>query len=273
MNHSTPTTAPHSIAGETWLIPRVEPAGPEGFVYINSMVIAGEQPVIVDTGAAVHRERWLNDVFSLVDPADVRWVFISHEDADHAGNLSVVLERCPKATVLTDFVGLMKLGVLYGLPPQRARWLNPGESFDAGDRTLKAFQPPLFDSGCTRGLFDERTGVLWAADAFAGPTPGAVYEASDMPAEMWRASFTPFNSMENPWHSWLDAKAYCRHVDSIAALGPRAIASCHGPVLRGEHIGAALRLVRELAGRQSEPPPPHQLLETIVAAALAGAAS
>ncbi len=35
----------------------------------------------------------------------------------------------------------------------RARWVNSGESFHVGDRTLVAMTPPLFDSPTTRGLF------------------------------------------------------------------------------------------------------------------------
>jgi flavorubredoxin len=26
-------------------------------------------------------------VFSLVDPKDVQWIFLSHDDVDHSGNL------------------------------------------------------------------------------------------------------------------------------------------------------------------------------------------
>jgi hypothetical protein len=39
------------------------------------MVIRGREPVIVDTGAPVHREQWLEKVFSVVEPEDVRWIF------------------------------------------------------------------------------------------------------------------------------------------------------------------------------------------------------
>jgi flavorubredoxin len=46
------------------------------------MVIRGRQPVIVDTGAPVHRAQWLEKVFSVVEPEDVRWIFLSHDDGD-----------------------------------------------------------------------------------------------------------------------------------------------------------------------------------------------
>lgn len=82
-------TGPVHITGDTWLIPNSLPAGPELIVPVNSMVITGAEPVLIDTGAPVHRDRWLDAVFSVVDPADVRWVFLSHDDVDHAGNLEL----------------------------------------------------------------------------------------------------------------------------------------------------------------------------------------
>ena len=39
-------------------------------------------------------------------------------------------------------------------PFERMRWIDPGGSFDAGDRTLHLFKPPVFDGPTTRGLFD-----------------------------------------------------------------------------------------------------------------------
>ena len=54
------------------------------------MVIRGAQPVIVDTGCSRVRDSWLAAAFSVVEPEDVRWIFISHDDHDHIGNL----ERC-----------------------------------------------------------------------------------------------------------------------------------------------------------------------------------
>jgi hypothetical protein len=92
---------PYRIATDTWIIPQIVPAGPGVLASVNSMVIAGAEPVLVDTGCAVNRDGWLDQAFSIVDPADVRWVFISHADRDHIGNLDAVLAACPQATVIT----------------------------------------------------------------------------------------------------------------------------------------------------------------------------
>ena len=81
------------------MIHRCSPrSGQPLFVYLNSMVILGEEPMIVDTGTPANREQWLKDVFSLVEPEDVRWIFLSHDDVDHTGNLDEAMTACPNAS-------------------------------------------------------------------------------------------------------------------------------------------------------------------------------
>ena len=92
------------IAPDTHVIRQLagEGTGPVA-IYVNSMVITGAEPVIVDCGPAVTREAWLDTVFGIVDPTDVRWIYLSHDDADHTGNLPQVLEACPNATLVTNW--------------------------------------------------------------------------------------------------------------------------------------------------------------------------
>lgn len=56
------------------------------------LVIRAAQPVLVDTGPPIFREDYLASVFSLIDPDEVRWIFLSHDDRDHSGNLMTLLE-------------------------------------------------------------------------------------------------------------------------------------------------------------------------------------
>ena len=265
MQTPLPPTAPHCLAENTWLIPQLLPAGPEGFVPVNSMVITGAEPVIVDTGAPVHRERWLEDVFSVVEPADVRWVFLSHDDVDHVGNLLEVLDLCPLATLVTDFFSVHRLAAVMSLPMHRMRWVNAGETFSVGDRTLAAVLPPLFDSPTTRGLLDTTSGVFWASDCFAGPTPGPV-EHDDLPPGMFRETFLPFNSIAAPWHGWLHPAKYDRHLDEIQSLPITTIASAHGPVLRGAAIDEAFAMTRAMSTTPPLPQPGQAMLDQILAA-------
>lgn len=264
--------SPVHISADSWLVPHLLPAGPDTFMPVNSMVIRGEQPVIVDTGAPVHRETWLQKVFNLVEPEDVRWVFLSHDDSDHIGNLDQVMDACPNATIVANFFTCERVAGVAPLPLDRMRWLEPGEALDIGDRVLRAVLPPLFDAPTTRGLYDERTRVLWAADSFVCPTPGPVFTHGDVPAELWDEAFAPFNSMVAPWHALCDTDRFRQHVDQVERLPLSAVASGHGPILTGAAIDDAFRRVRALAGAPIIPPPGQALLEEILAGAAAAVA-
>jgi len=262
-----PAVEPYRIAEDTFLIPNLVPAEPGTYVMVNTMVILAEEPVIVDTGAPLHRHQWLANVSSVVDPTDVRWVFLSHDDGDHLGNMHQILELAPKAKVVANFFANERAALEpdRALPLDRQVWLEEGTSFDAGDRRLRLFRPPIFDGPTTRGLYDERTGVMWAVDSFAALTTGAVYEAPDLPSDLYDETFSLFNSMISPWHQWLSPEVYGRHVDSIEAIAPAVIASAHGPVLRGTFIPGAFDRVRALAGQPIVPPPGQEALDALLA--------
>ena len=137
----SPTKAipPTEIAKDTFVIHQVQPAlGQPLDIYLNSMVIRGSEPVIVDTGTPANRTQWLEDVFALVEPEDVRWIFLSHDDVDHTGNLDEALSACPNATIVCSWAMLERHTNCFDFPLARCRWVTDGESFDVGDRTLQA---------------------------------------------------------------------------------------------------------------------------------------
>src|SRR5690349_23628304 len=83
---------PTRIAPETFLIHDHQGEGTAPVsVALNTMVIRAAEPVVVDTGVAANRERYLADVFGLVEPEDVRWAFLSHDDVDHTGNVNALM--------------------------------------------------------------------------------------------------------------------------------------------------------------------------------------
>jgi flavorubredoxin len=269
-NSQIPPSDPVLVAPETWLIPNLAAAGPGRFLPVNSMLVRGREPILVDTGAPIHRLRWLEQVFSLVDPEDVRWIFLSHDDGDHIGGLADALAMCPSATVVTNFFATERLSVERSLPIRRLRWLEPGDSFLAGDRRMRLVLPPIFDGPTTRGLFDESTGVLWGVDAFAALTTGSVRHREDVPDDLYGESFALLNSLVSPWHQWLDPARYGRHVDSVAHLRPDMVASAHGPLLTGDAIGDAFDRVRAMAAKPRVMPPGQSALDELVAATVLG---
>jgi len=265
-----PTTyvPPTKIAADTWVIHQVQPAlGQPLFVYLNSLVILGAEPMIVDTGTPANREQWLKDAFSLVEPADVRWVFLSHDDVDHTGNLDEVMSACPNATLVCNWAMIERHTNCFDFPLSRCRWVVDGESLDIGDRRLQALRPPVYDSPTTRGLFDPTTGVYWAVDTFATPLPDPTAGVGDLDPEFWRDGIALFAlGAVSPWLSLVDEGKYGRYVDRVQHLDITTVAGCHTPVIEGPLIEQAFGHVRRLPAIDPPPLPDQSVLDQIIAA-------
>lgn len=241
------TVAPYKVARDTFVIPQLEMAPPVGYFYFNSLVIKAREPVIVDTGAPVFRTQWLKEMANIVEPKDVRWIFLTHDDRDHSGNVMQTLEACPNATLLMTWFMVGRMAEEFPLPMDRIRFLNDGESFSAGDRTLHALRPPLFDNPTTRGLFDDRTGVYWSVDCFSSPVQHAAERSTDLPDEEWRDGMAFTSKLISPWHVLVDERKFGIMVDRVQSLPIKALAMCHGPAIEGERrVEDAFSVIRRV---------------------------
>lgn len=243
-----------TLARDTFLIRQVAGEGqaPELFM-LNTMVITGAEPVVVDTGVGLTRQGWLDEVFALVEPEDVRWIFLSHDDTDHTGNLEALLALCPNAAFVSNWFTIERTMGELDLPLDRLRVLNPGESIETPDRTLTAVVPPTFDSPTTRGLFDSQSRVYWAADSFGVMIPHVLDDVSEMGADAFADSFLHLQRLLSPWHQWLDPARYSGLIGQVRDLAPLVVASCHGPALFGGQVDRAYDLLERLPDLPAAP--------------------
>jgi flavorubredoxin len=255
---------PTLVAPDTYLVHDHQGEGTEPVsVPLNTMVIRGAEPVVVDTGVIENREQYLADVFSLVEPEDIRWVFISHDDVDHTGNLNALMELAPNATLVIDWFMQERMGATLEVPASRWRWVQDGDGLDVGDRTLHVVRPPVFDSGTTRGLFDPTTGVYWGSDAFASPMPTPVRHAADIELGPWIEGIHTFARYISPWLTLVDPARFQRTVDRIEALRPTVLAGCHSAAITHDRVGEALDATRTAPWATIPPQPDQSVLDAI----------
>jgi glyoxylase-like metal-dependent hydrolase (beta-lactamase superfamily II) len=199
-----------------------------GVLPVNAFVIRAAQPVLIDTGLAALRGDFMAGLERAVDPAELRWIWLSHADADHMGNLAAVLEAAPGARVVTTYLGMGKLG-LHGLPPERCYLLNPGQSLDVVDRELLAVTPPSYDAPETTGLWDGRSGFLFSADCFGALMDGPRENAGEIPAGRLRDGLVTWATVDAPWLALTEAGRFGESAGTLRALQPRAVLSSHLP--------------------------------------------
>jgi flavorubredoxin len=275
--HATLTTSktrltPTEIARDTFVIHdhHGEGAAPVT-VPLNSMVIRSAEPVVVDTGMAENREQFLADVLSLVEPEDIRWVFISHDDVDHTGNVNALMEAAPNAVLVVNWFMTERMGASLDVSPLRQRWVGDGEVIDVGDRKLLTVRPPIFDSPTTRGLFDTATGVYWASDSFATPMLQPVRDVAQLDGEFWHEGMVMFNQYVSPWLTMVDDAKFQATVDRIDALGASRIVGCHTPMIGRDHIDRAIATTRRSPSASVAAQPDQAVLDEIQLAIMATA--
>jgi glyoxylase-like metal-dependent hydrolase (beta-lactamase superfamily II) len=216
--------------------------GEELSLHVNSLVVLGVEPVLVDTGAARARPAWLEQTFSLVEPGEVRWVVLTHHHADHIGNLGEVVGGCSGARVVTSTAIRAHLDGVASLAAGRLVVLDGAGVLELPDRRLVVVPPPSAAPDASLGLFDAATGLFWAGDAFAAPVPGPVDDAAALPG--WPDALDERRAGLPPWGPDVDPAAVADWAERVATLAPTVVASAHGPVVRGSAVGDLLERLR-----------------------------
>jgi flavorubredoxin len=260
-----PRLPPTRIATDTFLV-HAHRADETGIVLpANLLVLRSARPAVIDTGMAEHREQVLDDVFALVEPADLAWIIVSHDDTDHTGNLHALVEAAPRATVVVDWLMRQRMGGALDVPARRQRWLSPGERLDIGDRALCSIRPPVYDSPTTRGFFDPTTGVYWSADGFGCPMREVAQDVGELDRDEWVQGMATFDRCTAPWITTTDERSFQASVDAIEGLGASVIVGSHTPPIGRHHVDVALSATRRSPSASVGPPPDQQTLDRLCA--------
>jgi flavorubredoxin len=243
------------INDETTMFTSVVPIPTIGNLPVNSYLIRGEQPTLIDTGITPEVPEFDVLLRDLIDPNEIRWIFVTHADRDHVGALGRLLTEAPNATVVTSLLtfGLMSVGS-EPIPPERAFLVHEGSTHDVGDRTLRAMRPPAFDNPGTLGVFDPKQSILFSADCFGAPftTPEAVLaeDVASIPDEELEPAQLLWGRFDSPWAHFVDEGRFAENFKRFLQDQPDTVLSTHLPPIRGDLD----RHVKTLTKLPSSPP-------------------
>lgn len=239
--------SPHWTQLSSWL-----PVPGMGVLPVNAFLLKGPEPMLVDTGLAMLSDAIFESLAAEIDPADLRWIWLSHTDADHIGNLDRILAAAPAARVVTNFLGAGKMQMLGKGSPDRLHLLEPGEVLEVGRHRLHRIQPPYYDAPETMGFVDSRDRVLFAADAFGALLPGVAGGIDEIAEGTLREGMANWSSIDAPWLAHMDQDALGRMLRGLDALDPEYVLSGHLPVARG--IRTLTGTIRAAYGRGTSDP-------------------
>lgn len=200
-----------------------------GVLPVNAFVVTGSEPMLIDTGLLPETDDFMAALAGVVDPGDLRWLWLTHADPDHTGSLHRLLDELPDLRLITSFMNFGQLGLTQPVPPQRVHLLNPGESMPLGDRTVRALRPPTFDNPGTTGLFDRRSRALFTSDCFGALLPEPADAADDIDPTVLADGQTRWSTMDAPWVHNVDRGRFAAELGAVRALDPSYVLSSHLP--------------------------------------------
>ena len=98
---------PYKLTEDIEILPSFFPIPGMGVLAVNAFVIKAEEPVLVDTGMAIDRADFMKALESVMDPRDLKWIWLTHDDADHVGNLQILLEAAPNARLAANSLAVL----------------------------------------------------------------------------------------------------------------------------------------------------------------------
>ncbi len=224
----------YQVVPDVEVLPAHFPIPGMGFIPVNAFVIKAKEPVLVDTGMGIESGEFMKALSSVIDPRDLRWIWITHDDADHTGNIQKVLEASPNVRIVANSLAVLRMSTAWPIPMDRVYWLNSGDSIKVGDRELTAVRPPIFDNPTTIGIYDNKSEAFYSADFFGAIIPSPAQNADDIREEDLAKGMISWASADSPWVHIVNPEEFMKGLDRIRQIGPKMIFSAHLPPARGK---------------------------------------
>jgi len=227
----------HEIADGIYRIntPIDTPDG-QGFSF-NQYLLVDDEPLLFHSGPRQLFPVVSEAIASVMPVERLRYVGLSHVEADECGSLNQWLALAPAAVPLcSQIAAIVSINDLADRPP---RALADGEQLALGRHTLQWFDTPHVPHAWECGLMmDSQTGTFFCGDLFTQPGHGvqALTEADILgPSEAFR----------QPMDYFAHAPQTAATLARLAQLEPRTLACMHGSAWRGDG-GALLRQLAEV---------------------------
>jgi glyoxylase-like metal-dependent hydrolase (beta-lactamase superfamily II) len=258
--------APYQGAPDVHVFPTYLSLPGIGVLPVNAYLVMAEEPVLIDTGIAVDGDEFIAALSEVIDPRELKWVWLTHDDADHTGSIQRIMEHALNAKLVTHGMSALRMATWWPVPMERVHAIRFNDEIHAGDRTLRAVAPPLFDNPMSTGVLDRSTGALFSVDAFGAILPEPTNDASDVPPEALAGGMLGWATSDSPWAHVVDRERFGEVLDRVRQLQPTRIFSSHLPAASGTSLEEFLTVLETVPDAEPFMPPDSEQFAQMIAA-------
>lgn len=252
---------PYQATQEIEVLPTKYLSPAVGFVQDNAFVIKATEPVLVDTGIGIDSEEFMNALESVMDPQDLKWIWLTHDDPDHIGSIQKVMDVATNARLVLHAVAMIRMSTAWKVPIDRVYLLRPGGSISVGDRNLTAIRPPLFDNPSTIGIYDNKSEAFFSVDSFGAFLPSIGAKDADKVKEVDLVpGMITFAKVNTPWVHTFDQNKFSHGLDKIRQMNPKIILPTHLMPARRK-TEQFLKILEDIPGSEPWVAPDQSALE------------
>ncbi len=211
--------------------------GAGGFSF-NQYLIVDDAPLLFHAGLRKMFPLICEAVETILPVEKLRYITVSHTEADEAGSLNEWLAAAPQSVpVCSTIAAMVSIGDLADRPP---RALGDGETLDLGRHTVRWFDTPHLPHAWDCGIMiEELTSTLLCGDLFTqGGSNLPPLTESDIlgPSEAFRHKMDYFSHTKNAHEL----------IEKLASAKPSVLACMHGSAWRGDGAKLLRALAEEL---------------------------
>lgn len=224
----------YADSGHAFLWLGKDESGREEGVQSNQyLIVDGGQGLLIDPGGFGVFARVLVNISHLIDPQEIRDIFLCHQDPDVGGSLASWFEMTPAKVHVSEL--WIRFLIHYGVNDiKRFRGIPDGGgslTFPSG-RQVDFVPAHFMHSPGNFHLFDRTSGILFTGDIGAavypkGQTPTFVENFEDHVGymEAFHGRYIPTNKVVQAW------------LTRVRTLPVRMIVPQHGSIFREEMVG------------------------------------
>ena len=228
-------------------------SGDYGREAVNVYVLLNDdKPILIDCGSHLHNQSIMADMDHVLDGRTPEYIFLTHSELPHAGNIASVAQKWPDIKVIVSNVMLPYIEILPVLPLGQITQVVPGHTIQSNGRTIYFIDALLKDQPGSQWLYDDRTEAIFTGDGFGYYTTDEhiTHFSDETPGGIQTTQFVNYHKTTFHYLRWIKPTPFNADIDTMFSRRPiDIIAPIHGNAIRGSiptHVNRMKAAIKEI---------------------------